>query len=119
MSSKLKPARPAPPPAPIQQLHHYATGPGTPRKPATSMKTSWACRCTTSSRATMCQHRRVLPLHPLFFPVAGWILHCLFDLGDDQAAEPSPNTPLWVNHIAFRLNSLEELEAMKARFAGA
>jgi hypothetical protein len=28
---------------------------------------------------------------------------------------PSPNTPSWVNHIALRLETLEQLEAMKAR----
>jgi len=54
MTSKLKPARPAPQPAPIQQLHHYAYRAKMPRRPATSTKTSWACRCTTLSRATMC-----------------------------------------------------------------
>ena len=38
-----------------------------------------------------------------------------FDLGDDQAAEPSPNTPIWVNHIAFRVNSEQDLENTKKR----
>ena len=38
-----------------------------------------------------------------------------FDLGDDQAALPSANTPLWVNHISFRVNTLLELQDMKAR----
>ena len=48
------PAAALPAPA-IHQLHHYAYRPGTPRKPGTSTKTSWACRCTTSSRATTCR----------------------------------------------------------------
>ena len=39
----------------------------------------------------------------------------LVDLGDDQAAEPSPNTPRWVNHISFRVDSIDALKAMKAR----
>ena len=34
---------------------------------------------------------------------------------DDEAALPSPNTPLWVNHVAFRVNNVAELEAMKSR----
>jgi glyoxylase I family protein len=38
-----------------------------------------------------------------------------FDLGDDQAAAPSANTPAWVNHIAFRVNQVSELEATMAR----
>jgi glyoxylase I family protein len=38
-----------------------------------------------------------------------------FDLGDDIACEPSPNTPAWVNHVAFRVDSIEALEQIKAR----
>jgi glyoxylase I family protein len=38
-----------------------------------------------------------------------------FDLGDDEAAVPSPNTPSWVNHIAFRVNTVQQLEDMKLR----
>lgn len=29
--------------------------------------------------------------------------------------EPSPNTPPWVNHIAFRVNTAQELEDTKTR----
>jgi catechol-2,3-dioxygenase len=42
-----------------------------------------------------------------------------FDLGDDVAAEPSPNTPAWVNHIALRVDSPETLRAAKARLEAA
>ena len=38
-----------------------------------------------------------------------------FDIGDDEKALPSPNTPLWINHIAFRVDTVEELENTKAR----
>jgi glyoxylase I family protein len=38
-----------------------------------------------------------------------------FDLGDDIACAPSPNTPDWVNHIAFRVDGVAELEQVKAR----
>jgi glyoxylase I family protein len=38
-----------------------------------------------------------------------------FDLGDDVASQPSPNTPDWVNHIAFRVDSVAHLEQVKAR----
>jgi catechol-2,3-dioxygenase len=38
-----------------------------------------------------------------------------FDLGDDTASAPSPNTPAWVNHIALRVGSLAEVEAAKRR----
>lgn len=42
-----------------------------------------------------------------------------FDLGDDTAALPSPNTPSWVNHIALRVDSVADLLAAKARLEGA
>jgi predicted metal-dependent phosphoesterase TrpH len=38
-----------------------------------------------------------------------------FDLGDDDACAPSPNTPDWVNHIAFRVDGVAQLEQVKAR----
>ncbi len=38
-----------------------------------------------------------------------------FDLGDQTAALPSPNTPGWVNHIALRVPQRDDLLAMKAR----
>jgi catechol-2,3-dioxygenase len=38
-----------------------------------------------------------------------------FDLGDGTNAEPSPNTPSWVNHIALEVATKEELLAAKAR----
>jgi len=55
------------------------------------------------------------PYVHIFFEMTDGSSIAFFDLGDDQQAEPSPNTPAWVNHIALRLGSLEELEAMKRR----
>ena len=42
-----------------------------------------------------------------------------FDLGDNVAAEASPNTPEWVNHIALRVDSIDALRAAKARLEAA
>lgn len=55
------------------------------------------------------------PYVHLFFEMADGSNIAFFDLGDDTAAEPSPNTPPWVNHIALRLGTLDELETMKRR----
>jgi glyoxylase I family protein len=55
------------------------------------------------------------PYTHFFFRLKDGSCIAFFDLGDDQAALPSPNTPLWVNHISFRVNTLQELEAMKTR----
>jgi catechol-2,3-dioxygenase len=42
-----------------------------------------------------------------------------FDLGDDAASEPSPNTPAWVNHIALRVDSVGAVEEAKRRLESA
>ncbi|WP_246791787.1 VOC family protein [Burkholderia perseverans] len=55
------------------------------------------------------------PYVHLFFEMADGSNIAFFDLGDDTAAEPSPNTPPWVNHIALRLATLDQLETMKQR----
>lgn len=55
------------------------------------------------------------PYVHLFFEMADGSNIAFFDLGDETAAAPSPNTPPWVNHIALRLSTLDELETMKQR----
>lgn len=107
-----------PPPAPILGLHHFA----------------WRCRNAEETRAfyedllglplvhvikldkvpSTGEH---CPYVHLFFKLADGSNIAFFDLGDDTAALPSPNTPAWVNHIALSLGSLDELHAMKARLA--
>src|ERR1700730_4464020 len=51
----------------------------------------------------------------VFFKLADGSCIAFFDLGDNEVAAPSPNTPPWVNHIAFKVPSVEALNAMKAR----
>ena len=55
------------------------------------------------------------PYTHFFFRLKDGSFIAFFDLGDDEASLPSPNTPLWVNHIAFRVDSVDDLVAMKAR----
>ena len=55
------------------------------------------------------------PFLHLFFALEDGSCIAFFDLGDGAAAEPSPNTPAWVNHIAFKVPSTEALDAMKRR----
>jgi catechol 2,3-dioxygenase-like lactoylglutathione lyase family enzyme len=55
------------------------------------------------------------PFAHVFFQLADGSCIAFFDLGDNVAAEPSPNTPSWVTHMAFKVPSLEALAAMKAR----
>ncbi|MBL0420749.1 VOC family protein [Ramlibacter sp. AW1] len=55
------------------------------------------------------------PYVHIFFRMRDGSHIAFFDLGDGKQAEPSPNTPAWVNHIALRVASPEDLQAMKER----
>lgn len=103
-------------PAPVLGLHHFA----------------WRCRDAEETRhfyedilglplVHVIRLDRVpstgeyCPYVHVFFEMTDGSNIAFFDLGDDKAALPSPNTPPWVNHIALRLDTLEQLESMKAR----
>lgn len=58
------------------------------------------------------------PFAHVFFEMTDGSCIAFFDLGDNVKAEPSPNTPAWVNHIAFKVPDLNALNAMKARVEG-
>ncbi|KRC24810.1 VOC family protein [Acidovorax sp. Root217] len=55
------------------------------------------------------------PYTHFFFRLKDGSFIAFFDLGDDVKAEPSPNTPLWVNHISFRVDTVQELQDTKER----
>ena len=55
----------------------------------------------------------------LFFEMTNGGCIAFFDLGDNVAAEPSPNTPLWVNHIALNVESEAHVDDAKARLQAA
>ena len=55
------------------------------------------------------------PYVHIFFRMSDGSCLAFFDLGDDVAAAPSSNTPAWVNHIALRVDGVDQLDAMKAR----
>jgi catechol-2,3-dioxygenase len=42
-----------------------------------------------------------------------------FDLGDNTASEPSPNTPRWVNHLALKVDSVAAVHTALERLRGA
>ena len=56
-----------------------------------------------------------VPYLHVFFKLGDGSYIAFFDLGDETAALPSPNTPSWVNHIALEVATKEELLAGKAR----
>jgi glyoxylase I family protein len=59
------------------------------------------------------------PYVHIFFEMLDGSFLAFFDLGDNTAAEPSPNTPAWVNHIALEVPDRQELTAAKARLEAA
>lgn len=54
-----------------------------------------------------------------FFELGDGSSIAFFDLADDEPPLPSPNTPPWVNHLALRLDSLEDLRAWRERLVAA
>jgi glyoxylase I family protein len=109
-----------PPPAKVHQLHHYA----------------YRARDAEETRAFY-EDILGLPLYHIiqsdvvpstgefcpythfFFRLQDGSFIAFFDLGDDEAALPSPNTPKWVNHISFRVDTIADLENTKARLQAA
>ncbi len=59
------------------------------------------------------------PYVHIFFRLGDGSYIAFFDLGDDTAAAPSPNTPAWVNHLALRVESIEALQTARARLQAA
>lgn len=55
----------------------------------------------------------------IFFEMRDGSYLAFFDLGDDQGAEPSPNTPPWVNHLALQVDSVDVLFDAKRRLEDA
>jgi catechol 2,3-dioxygenase-like lactoylglutathione lyase family enzyme len=59
------------------------------------------------------------PYMHVFFKMRDGSFVAFFDLGDDEAPLPSPNTPSWVNHIALQVPDEQHLLAAKARLENA
>jgi glyoxylase I family protein len=120
VNADFQPSAALPPPARIHQLHHYA----------------YRARDAEETR-TFYEDILGLPLYHIiqsdyvpstgeycpythfFFRLQDGSFIAFFDLGDDVAAEPSPNTPKWVNHISFRVDTVQDLEDTKTRLKAA
>lgn len=116
MAAVLKdpPALPAPPP--IHQLHHYAYR----AKDAEETRHFYEdILGLPLYHIIQSDHvpstGEYCPYTHFFFRLQDGSFIAFFDLGNDEAALPSPNTPAWVNHISFRVDSQQALLDMKAR----
>ena len=115
MSAQPLPAA-LPAPAPIQQLHHYAYRARDAEETRHFYEDILGLPMYHIIQSDYVPSTgEYCPYTHFFFRLQDGSFIAFFDLGDDMAAAPSPNTPAWVNHIAFRVDSIAELEAMKAR----
>ena len=105
-----------PPAAPIQQLHHYAYRAKDAEETRHFYEDILGLPLFHIIQSDIVPSTgEYCPYTHFFFRLQDGSFIAFFDLGDDVAALPSPNTPLWVNHISFRVNTVQELEAMKTR----
>jgi catechol 2,3-dioxygenase-like lactoylglutathione lyase family enzyme len=101
---------------PIRRLHHFA----------------WRCRDAEETRhfyedilglplVHVIKNDHVpstgeyCPYVHIFFRMKDDSHIAFFDLGDGIAAQPSPNTPEWVNHIALKVDNRTDLDSMHQR----
>ena len=54
-----------------------------------------------------------------FFELADGSCIAFFDLSDGEMPLPSPNVPIWTNHLAIRVSSLDELHQWRRRLEDA
>ena len=105
-----------PPPAPVQQLHHYAYRAKDAEETRHFYEDILGLPLYHIIQSDYVPSTgEYCPYTHFFFRLQDGSFIAFFDLGNDEAALPSPNTPLWVNHISFRVNTVAELEAMKTR----
>ena len=105
---------------PIRGLHHFA----------------WRCRDAEETRAfyedllglplvhlvrsdVVPSTGENCPFVHIFFKMGDGSHIAFFDLGDNVAAEPSPNTPAWVNHLALYVETEDALDNAKAALEAA
>ncbi|MES2685217.1 MAG: VOC family protein [Pseudomonadota bacterium] len=105
-----------PAPAPVQQLHHYAYRAKDAEETRHFYEDILGLPLYHIIQSDYVPSTgEYCPYTHFFFRLQDGSFIAFFDLGNDEAALPSPNTPLWVNHISFRVNTVADLEAMKAR----
>ncbi len=105
-----------PPPAAVQQLHHYAYRAKDAEETRHFYEDILGLPLYHIIQSDVVPSTgEYCPYTHFFFRLQDGSFIAFFDLGNDEAALPSPNTPLWVNHISFRVDTVQDLEAMKAR----
>jgi catechol 2,3-dioxygenase-like lactoylglutathione lyase family enzyme len=101
----------------VKGLHHFAWKCQDPVKTRWFYETVLGMPLEHTVRATHRPSTGGEPVHFLhmFFRMTDGSYIAFFDLGDDEAALPSPNTAPWVNHIALEVADEATLEQARAR----
>ena len=116
MAAVLKQPSALPAPAPIQQLHHYAYRARDAEETRHFYEDILGLPLYHIIQSDIVPSTgEYCPYTHFFFRLQDGSFIAFFDLGNDEAALPSPNTPAWVNHISFRVDSQQALRDMKAR----
>jgi glyoxylase I family protein len=109
-----------PAPAQVQQLHHYAYRARDAEETRSFYEDVLGLPMYHIIQSDVVPSTgEYCPYTHFFFRLQDGSFIAFFDLGDDTAAEPSPNTPKWVNHISFRVNTVQDLIDTKARLEAA
>ncbi|MGH8822078.1 MAG: VOC family protein, partial [Rhodoferax sp.] len=116
MAAVLKELANLPAPAPIHQLHHVAYRAKDAEETRHFYEDILGLPLYHIIQSDVVPSTgEYCPYTHFFFRLQDGSFIAFFDLGNDEAALPSPNNPLWVNHISFRVDSIQTLEDMKAR----
>ena len=119
MSAVPKDAATLPAPAPIHQLHHVAYRAKDAEETRHFYEDILGLPLYHIIQSDYVPSTgEYCPYTHFFFRLQDGSFIAFFDLGNDEAAQPSPNNPLWVNHISFRVDSQQALLDMKARLEG-
>jgi catechol 2,3-dioxygenase-like lactoylglutathione lyase family enzyme len=116
MAAVLKDAGALPAPVPVHQLHHVAYRARDAEETRHFYEDILGLPLYHIIQSDVVPSTgEYCPYTHFFFRLQDGSFIAFFDLGDDVLSEPSPNTPKWVNHIAFRVDTVDELKRMKER----
>ncbi|OOG50790.1 VOC family protein [Polaromonas sp. C04] len=116
MAAVLKDLAHLPAPAPIHQLHHVAYRAKDAEETRHFYEDILGLPLYHIIQSDVVPSTgEYCPYTHFFFRLQDGSFIAFFDLGNDEAALPSPNNPAWVNHISFRVDSVQTLKDMKTR----
>ena len=120
MAAVLNQAGVLPAPAPIHQLHHFAYRAKDAEETRHFYEDILGLPLVHVIKSdTVPSTGEHCPYVHIFFRMKEGSCLAFFDLGDDVKPLPSPNPPAWVNHIALRVGSVDDLVQAKQKLQAA